>query len=275
MSAFTAAKDLSEETATIWVFQTDFEGAHVDELHEVLDPFPNVKLEVRSIDLSPVSGVKGLHGDVMPFSKLILPRIMTDKAQRFVYLDADTVVVDGLRDLYQKDLEGHTLAAVSYKPLNKAQESDFFEKKGLDTQKKGFNSGVLVVDTEKWNRECRTDRLLEELVSTRYEWTEGDQPFLNLVFYDDFLPLRIKYNKRAGPGWKMDDKYTANGIIHFVGIPKPWDIGGKWLNKNYPLYENHRKQADVPSRSILKHLRQNGVWRTIKGAFSGVRKLSK
>ena len=78
--------------------------------------------------------------------------------------------------------------------------------------------------------------------------TECPAIVMNVVFYKRFLPLRIRYNKRAGPGTRLEKKHTTDGILHFVGIPKPWDIGGQWFNRNYHLYEKYRRQAGVPGR---------------------------
>lgn len=271
MSAFSAIESLDGAAITIWVFHSDFLPSDSDKLRAVLSSFSNAKLEVQSLDLSRFAGLRGLHGEVMPFAKLLLPRLMAGKAERIVFLDADTVVVDGLRDLFRKDLEGFILGAVSYESLGMALESDFFEAEGLNLEKKGFNSGVMLIDVEGWKKDNKTEDLIDHVERTDPEKAASDQPFLNVAFYDNFLPLRIRYNKRASPGERLADQHTRDGILHFVGIPKPWDIGGKWFNENYELYEKYRRQAGISPRPSREVLQKDGWWRVVKGIGTGLR----
>lgn len=271
VSAFSAVSSMNGRDMTVWVFQTDFSTNDISRLREVLSSFPAATLKVESIDLDAFSGIKGLHGEVLPFAKLLLPQLMKGRARRIVFLDADTVVVSGLYDLYEKDLEGYTLGAVSYEPLGRTMEAEFFGARGLDLEKESFNSGVMLIDVENWNARGKTEQLIEEVTAVDQQEAESDQPFLNLAFYDDFLPLRIRYNKRAGPDTRLEKKHTTDGILHFVGIPKPWDIGGKWLNKNHHLYEKHRRRAGVSPRSLQKIIQDEGWKRVSKGLLAGVR----
>jgi lipopolysaccharide biosynthesis glycosyltransferase len=271
VSAYSAAANANGEGLTVWVFQTDFSAEDIDRLRHLLNPFPTVTLETQSIDVDVFGGIKGLHGEVVPFAKLLLPQFMEDRAGRIIFLDADTVVVRGLRDLYEHNLEGHTLGAVSYEPLGRTFEADFYRARGLDLEKDSFNSGVMLIDVEKWNAAAQTERLIEQVKAVDPREAEGDQPFLNAAFHDEFFPLRIRYNKRAGPGARLEKGHASDGILHFVGIPKPWDIGGRWLNKNYHLYEKHRQQAGVPARSVRKIIRDDGGKRIVKGLLAGVR----
>lgn len=271
VSVFSAVSSAEGQDVTVWVFQTDFSPNDIGRLRSVLSPFPAATLEVRSIDLDVFSRIKGLHGEAMPFAKLLLPRLMKGNAERIVFLDADTVVVNGLQDLYEENLEGYTLGAVSYESLGRAQEAEFFRARGMDLEKDGFNSGVMLIDVEGWNAGDKTEQLIEEVKAVDPQEAEGDQPFLNVAFYDNFLPLRIRYNKRAGPDTRLEKEHTTDGILHFVGIPKPWDVGGRWLNKNFHLYEKYRRKAGVPRRSPLSVIREKGWRRVAKGLSSGVR----
>jgi lipopolysaccharide biosynthesis glycosyltransferase len=271
VSAYSAAVNMEREGLTIWVFQTDFSPQDIDRLQRHLNPFPGVTLKVQSVDMDVFGGIKGLHGEVVPFAKLLLPRWMEGRADRIIYLDADTVVAGGLRDLYERNLEGHTLGAVSYEPFRRTLEVDFYRARGLDLERDSFNSGVMLIDIEKWNAGAKTEQLIEQVRDVDPREAEGDQPFLNATFYDDFLSLRIRYNKRAGPSERLEKKHTTDGILHFVGIPKPWNIGGRWFNENYHLYEKHRRRAGVPARSLWKVVQDEGGRRVLKGLLAGVR----
>jgi lipopolysaccharide biosynthesis glycosyltransferase len=272
VSAHSVAESVrAERPVTIWVLQQEFSPADETRLKTTLRPFPNVRLEVHPIDLSAFRGVKGLHGDAMTFARILLPDRMADQARRIVYLDADTLAVGGVEDLFDTSLEGCTIGAVSYEPLGASMEADFYRAQGVDLDQDGFNAGVMAIDVERWRKQSRTDEIVERVRAADQERTESDQPFLNVAFHDDFRPLRIRYNKRASPDQRLTAEQAADGILHFVGIPKPWDIGGKWLHKNYTLYEECRRQASVVPRSVPEIVRDDGVGRVAKGIVSGLR----
>ena len=231
VSAHSAAAAVAGQDLTIWVFHPDFSSKDIDMLQGVIDSLPAVTLKTQPMNVETFGGIQGLHGEVMPFAKLLLPRLMEGEADRIVFLDADTVVIEGLDDLYYQDLEGYMLGAVSYEPLGRTLEAGFFRSRGLDLEKDSFNSGVMLIDVKKWADAAKSEQLIELVKSVDPNEAKGDQPFLNLAFYDNFLPLRIRYNKRAGPDTRLQKRHTTDGILHFVGIPKPWDVGGRWLTK--------------------------------------------
>jgi lipopolysaccharide biosynthesis glycosyltransferase len=273
VSAFSAAESVSGENITIWIFHKGLTPQDILDLQNVLAPFSDVNLIVRRIDLSEVADLHGLHGEVIPLAKTMIPRLVREEVHRIAYLDADTIVIGGLDDLYRHNLEGNVLGAVSYGTLRETYTREFFRSKGLDLSEKAFNSGVLLIDVAAWNEKSLTREALDFLRKNSSKYDGADQASLNVVFYKRFFPLRIRYNKRAGPGSKLEDKHTTDGIIHFIGIPKPWDVGGQWLNKNYPLFEKHRARAKVSPRSILRSVREDGWHRTLKGVMAGLRRI--
>lgn len=271
VSAFSAARNVRDQEVTVWVFHEDFLEQDISQIQDVLAPFERVAVKVREIDLERFSGWDGLHGEAITFAKPLLPHLLRNETDRIIYLDADTVVSGGLADLYSKDLRGYTIGAVSYESLGNTHNRSFFESKGLDLSKKSFNAGVLLINTDKWTKNGFTDKIIDFMSKNSGMYSGADQAAKNTVFYDRFLNLRIKYNKRASPDTKIEKEQSSDGIIHFVGIPKPWGVGGRWLNKNYWLYEKYRRQAGVPSRSLLESVRRDGWWRSAKGLISGLR----
>jgi len=243
----------------------------MQDVRDVLRPFGDVELVFRHVSLAEFAGLPGLHGEVIPLAKPVVPRLLAGEVSRVVYLDADTVVVGGLDDLYHHNLEGHLIGAVSYETLGEAYTRDFFASHDLDLGEKAFNSGVLLIDVETWNERDLTSEMLTFLKANASKYDGADQASLNVVLHKRFLPLRIRFNKRANPDRKLQDKHVQDGILHFVGIPKPWDPGGRWLNRNYPHYKVHRDRARVKSRSLWGKMRDTGWRRMAKGLRAGLR----
>jgi len=271
VSAFSAAASVDGEEITIWIFHEDLTSQDIRRVQSVFTPFSDVILNTRRIETGDLSSLHGLHGETIPLAKVLIPRHVDGQLDRIVYLDADTVVIGGLEDLYRHNLKGNVIGAVSYETLGESYTRDFFRSKGLDLQEKAFNSGVLLIDVAAWNEKGWTRKVVDFLRANSKKYDGADQASLNVVFYKRFLPLRIRYNKRAGPGTRLEKKHTTDGILHFVGIPKPWDIGGQWFNKNYHLYEKYRRQAGVPGRSTLDLISDTGWRRATKGLLTGLR----
>src|SRR5208282_900453 len=55
-----------------------------------------------------------------------------------------------------------------------------------------------------------------------------DQSILNALFAEDCYRLDARYNVKV---YATTDpkRVPAAGVFHFVGSPKPWDIGGRLL----------------------------------------------
>lgn len=162
------------------------------------------------------------------YYRLLLPYILPDTEARVLYLDTDVVNIKGLKDLYDVDFEGKSLAAcqdVSSGRLSEIQGRLFEEFNGRETIY--YNSGVLLMNLPKIRERYCLDDFFEFIMKKRELLTAYDQDTINYLFHDDILDLpsdtynlyaRVFYNS----GVKKKDIDNANVyIIHFTG-PKPW-----------------------------------------------------
>ncbi|KAI3735523.1 hypothetical protein L6452_15024 [Arctium lappa] len=166
---------------------------------------------------------------------------MTDY-KKVVYLDADTIVVKNIDDLFKC---GKFCANLKHSER--------------------LNSGVMVVEP--------SEELFKDMVSkvtTLYSYTGGDQGFLN-TYYAGFASARVfdpeispemlnskpvpemerlstLYNADVGlymlaNKWMVDEKELR--VIHYtLGPLKPWDWWTSWLLKPVDVWQNVREQLD-------------------------------
>lgn len=119
------------------------------------------------------------------------------KAQRALYLDADTLVNCDIRELYTIDLDNKVLGAVK-------DFGAFYKERILPTKSKNgtpydfsshdfyFNSGVLLIDLQKWREENIEAKCLEFL---RTYYTKcPDQDALNAVCKENIKEIDFAYN---------------------------------------------------------------------------------
>jgi len=159
-----------------------------------------------------------------------LARLQMDRfipgARRAIYLDTDVLVLGDLRQLAEVDLAGRCLAGareschadlasagydLSAIPLPTTPEAPY------------FNSGVMVVDLERW-RECRVWETGEMLL-TRYrdKFSHNDQAVLNLLFCGRVALLPDRWNRQRPICDALPILLPREGgILHFVARPKPW-----------------------------------------------------
>jgi lipopolysaccharide biosynthesis glycosyltransferase len=144
-------------------------------------------------------------------------------AARLLYLDCDIVVNGDLGPLFAMDLKDCAVAACGV-PGN-------------------FNSGVLLIDVDRWRRENLTAKTLE------WASTHGkalhDQEALNAIIQDRFLPLSPKWNCMRRKGFD----YREASIIHFTGM-KPDHV--ECSNPAKDIYLERRSEtpwAGKPLRS--------------------------
>ncbi|SFH88648.1 Lipopolysaccharide biosynthesis protein, LPS:glycosyltransferase [Selenomonas ruminantium] len=135
---------------------------------------------------------------------------------RVIYLDADTIVNLDIAELWGEKTGQNGLAAVPDKVIQEGHFSRMVEK-GLYPEERYFNSGVLLIDMEKFRQE---DQLMErgaEFLKKNELVDYPDQDILNYFMGKDCRLLPDKYNTLVS--WEMAQKRENVGecIYHYAG----------------------------------------------------------
>jgi lipopolysaccharide biosynthesis glycosyltransferase len=190
--------------------------------------------------------------------RIFLPEMLPD-VDRLLYLDADLVVLDPLTPLWEIDLDGSWLGAVT----NVFQDNHMPRpaELGLVGPEVYFNAGVLLMNLREMRRDGRTAALLEYGVrnAERIEWR--DQDALNVVLGERRLPLHPRWNcmnsffafprnARVHGRWALRQALRRPAIRHFEGPGqnKPWDAGADPGQRE--LYMRHRRATPWPELEV-------------------------
>lgn len=149
--------------------------------------------------------------------RLILAEVLP-KLERVIYLDGDISVLTSLWDLYNTDLGENFYAAVEDISIKKHTK-----RLGLDRY---YNAGVLLINLEKWRSDKIADKLLEYAVNNTDKIVYLDQDVLNVVLQGKIKTIDDKWNCQVlEPGGMPSQRFNRiaeKGIIHFIGVRKPW-----------------------------------------------------
>jgi lipopolysaccharide biosynthesis glycosyltransferase len=176
------------------------------------------------------------------YARLMLGRLLDPAVERVIYLDCDVMVRAPIEDLYGVDLGGHAIGAIR-DTLGSflAAGVDMRQKRDLfDVADPYFNSGVLVIDLDRWRAAEVPEKLAQVVADGTMMRLFYDQDFLNLVFKNAW--------QRLPPTWNMIDPRVPNegldpSILHYTGPAKPWYL-----------------VTNVAFRRIYRHVMTNDVF---------------
>ena len=156
--------------------------------------------------------------------------------------------------LYYIDLEGRLLGAVKEKKylMNKSDHQDL-DVVDLESYHQYFNSGVMVIDLQKWLKKDISRTALNFAIDFWHLTKLHDQDALNYAVKGDWLSISPLWNPRGLnrlPETTVKDKVFTNWeiyeknlsyFVHFSGSDKPW----KYLSfhPKKELYLHYLKQT--------------------------------
>jgi len=186
--------------------------------------------------------------------RIFLPELLPE-ADRVLYLDVDTIAIDSLEPLWDVDLEGSLVAAVTnvFYMRSHAQRAAQLGIEPADY----FNSGVVLLNLDLMRREDSTRALFDYATGHASELAWPDQDALNVVLGPRRMSLHPRWNCMnsvlqfpwAGDVLGADAVEEARerpGIRHFEGptVNKPWHEGCETPMRE--VYFEHRRQTPWP-----------------------------
>ncbi len=206
------------------------------------------------------------HISPASYFRLLLPDVLPEKLNRVIYLDCDLVVLGDIGLLWDLDIDDHYAAAVpeltaDSRRVSSAQGLRLWQALGLAADLEQFNSGVLLINLDKWRAEFIMQRAMVYLAHAA-DWLRWhDQEALNAVFAGNWLRLDAR--------WNMTMRHLMNGvsvncsspcIIHYHTAAKPWHADYPFA-KQEVFYEYLDRTAWVgwrPARTRLSSIRRFG-----------------
>ncbi len=214
----------------------------------LIDSLTEVNISIRFIDVTPyIKNIKVYshgHYSVEMYYRILIPEILSEY-DKVLYLDCDLIVNTDIAELYSIDISNYILGVV----LDEITTDDMLRylnstlKFPID---KYFNSGVLMINTKKFNENGIKQKCFDVLDKSP-RLACPDQDILNISCRGEVLYLSNEWNYQCAPNnYTLLDRYlTKKNIIHYTSPFKPWNTVDLPLSeyfwkyaKNTPYYEN-------------------------------------
>lgn len=226
-----------------------------------------VKVEFQEVDASRFATIRLKNGFPLATAYNVLaPLYLLREESRAVYMDADMVVTKDLSPLWTTQLDTPIGAVLDAHIVWMASPSMWrpWKEEGLEPLTPYLNTGLMLMDLDRWRTDKLTERTLEYL--EKYELPCVDQDALNLALRGKFDQLHPQYNSMPYHHLKMlryldtvesdaviGEAITHPAVIHYHRsfFGKPWTFGCThpgvtlWRSLADEVQPGWRKQFDL------------------------------
>ena len=139
-------------------------------------------------EITDVFSYVGMRKNSHSYLKMFFEKLIPDVSGRLIYIDCDTAVDGDISQLEHFDMCHKTIGMVMDSLVIDSKKSV-----GLNKEDRYYNSGVILIDIDKWRERDCSKRIMEHIKNVRTYGTV-DQDVLNMELKDEIVTLPIKYN---------------------------------------------------------------------------------
>lgn len=249
-----------EEIFFVYLLHQNLEKAEIEQIKIGLDlqriNLIPIQIEKSEINLFPV--VEKRY-PVEIYFRIFATKYLPKDIDRVLYLDADTLVINQLNELYYMDFEKNYYVAATHigKLLHK------FHEIRLDIEKDEpyINTGVLLINLEELRKIDMEKQVIEYIKKNKNKLMLPDQDIITAMYGDKIkLMDHLKYNlgdrefnlyNFEHPKEKLDLKWVCKNtvILHYYGRNKPWQ--NNYVGTLGTFYEKIESQIKKETKVLI------------------------
>ncbi|XP_010546900.1 PREDICTED: probable galacturonosyltransferase-like 4 [Tarenaya hassleriana] len=203
--------------------------------------FPYLNFKIYQFDSNLVrskisKSIRQALDQPLNYARIYLADILPINVGRIIYLDSDLVVVDDIEKLWRVEMEEKIVAAPEYCHANFTHyfTNAFWSDPELAKVLEGrhpcyFNTGVMVVDVEKWRKGGYTQKVEEWMGVQKQKriYHPGSLPRILLIFAGDIKAVNHRWNQHGLGGDNFEGRCRTLhpgpiSLLHWSGKGKPW-----------------------------------------------------
>lgn len=217
------------------------DGIAADKIAKLQATLAGTGAKLVVCDLSSYKGFEKLytsgHISKAAYFRLDMANILPNNVKKVIYMDVDLLVFKDIAELWNFDMQRKAIAAVPDYGImaSKRLMHQKHEVIGLATNKKYFNSGVVIMDLAQWREHDYSSKVIE--LAANGNFPHHDQDALNKLFMDNWSELPLTWNV-IPPVFDLLPKVLFNScfrqsaiqarkniaILHYAGRYKPWEF---------------------------------------------------
>ncbi len=191
------------------------------------------------------------------YFRIFAAKYLPNDIDRVLYLDADTLVINKLDELYHMDFEGNYFIAATHirRILHKFNEI----RLGIEKDEPYINTGVLLMNLKEL-RKIKIEKEVKDFIQkNKKRLILPDQDLISIMYGNKIkLVDDLKYNlgdrnlnhyNLENPKVKIGMKWICKNtvIIHYFGRNKPWNNG--YIGKLGCFYDKLLKELELNHNS--------------------------
>jgi lipopolysaccharide biosynthesis glycosyltransferase len=185
-----------------------------------------------TIDSDILNGLPTFNDSVATYAILFIANIIPSEIKKILYLDADMIVVDSLKELWDTDITNYP-AAGALSIMN--DDIRNYNRLGYSQSKGYYNVGTQLINLDYWRGNDILKESLLVIKNNPDKLKYFDQDVLNFIFAGKWKTISPRYNFFQNYYMPIDDFLIKKQlhaeiecarenpcIIHFISRPKPW-----------------------------------------------------
>lgn len=215
-----------EESFIIHIFSDNLSNEVQDKIQELINQYGQnsvfYDISINHIKHFSISN----HASLANYYRIIACELLPQNIKKILYLDVDVIILKSIKELYDTNLENNLLGVIN--EFSKMEERK--QTLNIPHQYPYFNSGIMLINLQKWQSENWTQKLIEFISQNPEKLKFWDQDAFNALCYEFCLYLDEKWNMQTAMfenNKNKEDNLKKTAIIHFTGSSKPWEYMNK------------------------------------------------
>lgn len=213
----------TESFIDFYILDGGISDQNIEKISLMAEKYNNCSLEFIKIDLEKefssitFNNENCPHITISAYSRFLIPDLKPD-LKKIIYLDIDIIANGDIKNLYEHDLSQYALGAVPGQMLSISQER--IKTLNLSKSHKYFNSGVLLMDLDKFRNQEIIKHFYEIEQERNNDFKFPDQDIFNIYFDNNYLKLDKIYNYEA-----RTIRICKDFVLrHYTSGTKPWQF---------------------------------------------------
>jgi len=230
----------TEEKIDVYILDDNISSKNKEKMAATINPAVTTLNWLKIAAVTPPDITIPIDNTAFPLTcyyRIFAPYAIPANAEKVIYLDVDTIVLEDISKLWYTDIGDYLFAAVQDWQLTVSCSwggIPNYKELGIPADTKYFNSGLLVMNAKKWRDENVTAKVMEFMHQNIKFINYADQYGLNGALYNQWYQLDPNWN------WFAQFENEAPYIIHFLDVK--------------PIFTSYRSKPEFKDQ-FYKYLR--------------------